>query len=258
MGQSHIWPDLCDTIEWRCVGPFRGGRVVAVAGDPSRPQTFYFGACGGGIWKSSDGGIYWENISDGYFKTSAVGAIAVADSDPNVIYAGTGEAALRSDVSHGDGVYRSSDSGATWNNIGLEDTRHISRIRVHPEDPNIVYVAALGHAFGPNEQRGIFRSIDGGDNWERVLFRSAEAGAIDLCLDPSNPRILYAAIWQVRRTPWSLESGGLGSGIFKSSDGGNSWLELSDRPGMPDGIKGRIGISCSPARSERVWAIVEA
>ena len=258
MGRTELAPELFETIDWRCIGPHRGGRVVAVAGDPSHAQTFYFGACAGGVWKTTDGGTYWENVSDGFLGTAAVGAIAVADSDPNVIYAGTGEPCLRVDVSHGDGVYRSTDGGATWSNVGLTDTRHIGRIRIHPQDPDLVYVAALGHAFGPNEERGVFRSRDGGANWERVLSRNAETGAIDLCMDPTNPRILYAALWQVIRTPWSLESGGPGSGIFKSTDGGDTWSELTDRPGMPEGIKGRIGIACSPAKPERVWAIVEA
>ena len=258
MGRTHLAPELFETIDWRCIGPHRGGRVVAVAGDPSHAQTFYFGACAGGVWKTNDGGTYWENVSDGYFGTAAVGAIAVSEADPNVIYAGTGEACIRLDVSHGDGVYRSTDGGATWSNVGLADSRHIGRIRIHPEDPDLVYVAALGHAFGPNEQRGVFRSRDGGANWERVLHRNAETGAIDLCIDPTNPRVLYAALWQVIRRPWILESGGPGSGIFKSTDGGDTWTEISGNPGLPEGIKGRIGIACSPAKSGRVWAIVEA
>ena len=258
MRRAHLAPERFDTIEWRCIGPHRGGRVVAVAGDPTHAQTFYFGACAGGVWKTTDGGTYWENVSDGFFGTAAVGAIAVAPSDPNVIYAGTGEACIRVDVSHGDGVYRSTDGGATWRRVGLIDTRHVGRIRIDPHDPDLVYVAALGHAFGPNEQRGVFRSRDGGANWERVLFRNAETGAIDLCLDPTNPRVLYAALWQVIRRPWILESGGPGSGIFKSIDGGDTWTELTGNPGLPEGIKGRIGIACSPARPSRVWAIVEA
>ena len=258
MGRTHLAPELFATIDWRCIGPHRGGRVVAVAGDPARPQTFYFGACAGGVWKTGDGGTYWENVSDGCFGTAAVGAIAVSEADNNVVYAGTGEACIRVDVSHGDGVYRSTDGGATWSNVGLTDSRHIGRIRIHPDDPDLVYVAALGHAFGPNEQRGVFRSRDGGANWERVLFRNAETGAIDLCLDPTNPRVLYAALWQVIRRPWVLESGGPGSGIFKSTDGGDTWTEISENRGLPEGIKGRIGIACSPAKAGRVWAIVEA
>jgi len=194
-------------------------------------MTFYFGACAGGVWKTTDGGTYWENVSDGYFKTAAVGAIAVAAADRNVVYAGMGESCIRGDVSYGDGVYRSTDAGRTWIHMGLEDTRHIARVRVHPQNPDLVYVAALGHAFGPNEQRGVFRSQDGGKNWERVLYRDEKTGAIDLSIDPSNPRILYAALWETLRTPWSLTSGGPGSGIFKSSDGGDTWEELTEMLG---------------------------
>ena len=254
----NIDSHLLNTQEWRCIGPHRGGRVVAVAGDPSDPVVFYLGACAGGVWKTTDGGIYWENVSDGFLQTAAVGAIAVAESDPNVIYVGTGEACIRGNVSHGDGVYRSTDGGKTWTHVGLEDTRHIARVRVHPRDPDLVYVAALGQAFGPNEQRGVFRSKDGGKTWERVLFRSENAGAIDLSMDPNNPRVIYAAIWEVRRTPWSLTSGGPDSSLYKSTDGGDTWTDLTDNPGMPEGIKGRIGVAVSPAKPDRVWAIVEA
>ncbi len=250
--------DPMTAMRWRCIGPPRGGRVVAVAGDPEDPAVFYFGACAGGVWKTSDAGTYWENVSDGFFRTSAVGAIAVADSDHNVIYAGMGESCIRGDVSYGDGVYRSTDGGKTWTHLGLEDTRHIARIRVHPEHADIVYVAALGHAFGPNSQRGVFRSHDGGKSWDKVLFLSEEAGAIDLSLDATNPRILYAAMWEAHRTPWSLVSGGPGSGIYKSTDGGDSWQELTGNPGLPQGLKGRIGIAASPAKSGRVWATVES
>jgi len=249
---------VVQALEWRMIGPHRGGRVVAVAGDPVDPMTFYFGACGGGVWKSTDGGTYWENLSDGYFKTAPVGALAVAGSDPNVIYAGMGEACIRGNVIHGDGVYRSTDRGQSWKHLGLEDTLHIARIRIHPQNPDLVYVAALGHAFGPNQQRGVFRSSDGGTTWEQVLFRSENAGACDLSIDPSNPRILFAAIWETRRTPWTLDSGGPGSGLFRSLDGGDTWTEITENPGLPGGLKGRIGVAVSPARSGRVWALVEA
>ena len=251
-------PGLLAGMRWRCIGPPRGGRVVAVTGDPEDPMVFYFGACAGGVWKTTDGGTYWENVSDGFFQTSAVGALAVAEADHNVIYAGMGESCIRGDVSYGDGVYRSTDGGRTWVHLGLEDTRHIARVRVHPKDPDVVYVAALGHAFGPNRQRGVFRSKDGGKSWEHVLFQSDKAGAIDLSLDPNNPRILYAAIWEAQRTPWSLVSGGPDSGIFKSTDGGDTWEELTVNPGLPSGPKGRIGIAASAARPGRVWATVEA
>ena len=251
-------PALFGSLRWRCIGPYRGGRVVAVVGHPRKPPVFYFGAVGGGVWKTTDGGTYWENISDGFFKTASVGAIAIAESDPNVMYVGMGESCIRGNLTHGDGVYRSTDGGETWANIGLQDTRHIARIRIHPNDPDLVYVAALGHAFGSNDERGVYRSKNGGETWERVLFKSDKAGAIDLSLDPSNPRVLYAAIWQALREPWMFTSGGPDSGFYKSTDGGDTWTEISDNPGLPTGIKGRIGVAASPARSGRVWAIVEA
>lgn len=248
---------LTKALRFRCIGPHRGGRVVAVVGHPDDPMVFYFGACAGGVWKTEDGGTTWWNISDGFFGTAAVGAIAIAASDPNVLYVGTGEACIRGNVSHGDGVYKSTDGGRTWVNVGLRDTRHIAKIRVHPQDPDLVYVAALGHAFGPNEERGVFRSRDGGRTWERVLFRDAQTGAIDLVMDPRNPRILYAALWQARRWPWKLESGGPGSGIFRSTDGGETWEELTRKPGLPKGIIGRVGLAVS-AKPGRLWALVEA
>src|SRR5918911_1487377 len=238
-----------------------GGRVVAVAGDPHDPMVFYFGACAGGVWKTTDGGTSWENVSDGFFRTAAVGAIAVADADPNVVYAGTGETCIRGNVSHGDGVYRSTDGGKTWANVGLADTRHIAKIRVHPKDPDLVYVAALGHAWGPNEERGLYRSRDGGTTWEKILFhpsRSDRAGAIDLSMDPHNPRILYAAFWEAQRTPYSLSSGGPGSSLYKSTDGGDTWMELTTKQGLPAGGQGKSGVAVSPAKPDRVWALVEA
>ncbi len=249
---------LLTTLEWRCIGPLRAGRVVAVAGDPLDDHVFYFGACAGGVWKTSDGGTYWENISDGFFNTASVGAIAVSEADPNVIYAGMGESCIRGDVSHGDGVYKSTDRGKTWVNMGLTDTRHIARIRVHPKDPDLVYVAGLGHAFGPNGERGVFRSKDGGRNWEKVLFRSDKAGAADLSMDPNNPRVIYAVIWEARREPWAMVSGGPDSGLFKTMDGGDTWTEITNNPGLPEGLKGRIGVTVSRARPDRVWAAIEA
>jgi photosystem II stability/assembly factor-like uncharacterized protein len=251
-------PSMFASIAWRSIGPYRGGRVVAVAGDPSEPMVFYFGACAGGVWKTTDGGMYWTNVSDGFFKTAAVGALAVAPSDPNVIYAGMGETCIRGNVSHGDGVYRSTDGGKTWTHQGLADTRHIAKIRVHPTNLDLVYVAALGHAFGPNPERGIYRSRDGGATWDQILFRSERAGAIDLSLDPANPRILYAAFWEAQRTPWSLSSGGPDSRLYRSTDGGDSWADISEHPGLPAGIKGKLGVAISPAHPGRVWAIIEA
>jgi photosystem II stability/assembly factor-like uncharacterized protein len=250
--------DMLRTLEYRLVGPFRGGRVGAVAGDPHDSQVFYFGSTGGGVWKTYDGGIYWQNVSDGFFQRASVGALAVATADPNVIYAGMGESCIRGNVSHGDGVYRSTDAGKTWTHLGLADTRHISKVRIHPADPNLVYVAALGHAHGPNEQRGIFRSRDGGASWEHVLFRSPDAGANDLSMDPHNPRVLYASFWEARRGPSSLVSGGPGSGLFKSTDGGDTWTEISRHKNLPKGVLGKIGVCVSGAQRDRVYAIVEA
>ena len=250
--------DFEDSLRWRQLGPFRGGRASAVVGDPTNPLTFYFGAAAGGVFKTDDAGTTWQNISDGYFRTASVGALAVAPSDPQVIYAGMGEACIRGNVSYGDGVYRSDDGGTTWTHRGLADTRHIGRVRVHPRDPDILYAAALGHAFGPHGARGVFRSRDGGAHWDQVLFRGDTTGAIDLTMDPANPRVLYAACWDVRRYPWTLRSGGPGSSVFKTTDGGDTWTEVAAHPGFPTAVKGRIGVALSPARPERVWAVVEA
>jgi len=252
-------PDPLKALQYRSIGPYRGGRCAAVTGVPSQPSVFYYGATGGGVWKSTDGGINWESISDGsVFGTGSVGAIAVADSDPNTIYVGMGESPIRGNVSHGDGVYKSTDAGKTWKRVGLEDTRQIPRIRIHPKNPDLVYVAALGHVWGPNDQRGVFRSKDGGKTWEKILNRGNKAGAIDLIIDPTNPNILYAGFWEVYRKPWTLESGGPGSGIFKSTDGGDTWTELTRNNGLPKGTIGKVGITVSPANPERIWAIVEA
>ncbi|MGB7296526.1 MAG: hypothetical protein WBC70_13140 [Candidatus Aminicenantales bacterium] len=257
-GPVSFNPILYKAMEWRLIGPFRGGRVTAVGGLPNRPYIYYFGATGGGVWKTEDGGLSWTCVSDGFFKTGSVGAIAVSELDPNVIYVGMGEAPIRGNVSHGDGVYKSTDAGKTWKHIGLADTRQISRVRIHPRDPDLVYIAALGHVYGPNVDRGIFRTKDGGKTWEKILFRNNTTGAIDLVLDPSNPRVLYAALWEAGRTPYSLTSGGPGSGLFKSVDGGNTWTEISRNKGLPQGVLGKIGVTVCPARPERVWTIVEA
>jgi photosystem II stability/assembly factor-like uncharacterized protein len=247
-----------DGLRWRMIGPHRGGRVVAVAGHPHETGTFFFGACAGGVWKTTDAGNTWANISDGYFNTAAIGALAVSDADPNVIYAGTGETAIRGNVSHGDGVYKSTDGGRTWKNVGLAETRHIGRIRIHPDDPESVYVAALGNAWHPNPERGVYRSYDGGANWELILHKSEEAGAIDLTMDPHNPRVLFATIWHAQRYPHKLESGGPESGIWRSFDGGDTWEEVTRNEGLPTSTLGKIGVASSPAKAGRVWALVEA
>ncbi len=224
----------------------------------SDQAVFYFGAVAGGVWKSDDAGQFWKNVTDGFLTTGSIGALAVAPSDGNVIYAGTGESTIRIDVTHGDGVYKSTDAGVTWRHMGLPESRHIGEIRVHPDDPDLVYVAALGHSSKDNPERGLYRSKDGGENWELVLHVSERAGAVDVSLDPNNPRIIFATIWQTRRTFWSIDSGGPDSGLWRSRDGGDTWENISNHPGMPDGILGKIGVSVSPARSGRVFAMVEA
>jgi len=243
-------------LQFRLLGPYRGGRSTAVTGVRGDESTFYMGSTGGGVWKSDDGGHSWKNVSDGFFSVGSIGAIAVADDDPNVVFVGTGSACPRGNVSPGDGVYRSRDAGATWERAGLEEVGQIGRIRIHPRDPDLVYVAALGHIFGPNEERGVYRSRDGGDHWEKVLFVSDRAGAVDLSLDPSNPRRLFAAVWPVVRRPWTLESGSEEGGLYRSTDGGDHWEKLGG--GLPEGVVGRIGVAVSPARPQRIWALVEA
>jgi len=245
-------------MRWREIGPFRGGRSVAVAGHKDQPLTYYFGATGGGVWKSEDGGNTWLNVSDKFFKLGIVGALAVAESDPNVVYAGTGESCIRGNAMPGEGVYKSEDAGKTWKFAGLKDAQTISKIRVHPKDENLVYAAALGHVFGPNQERGVYRSRDGGKTWQKILYKNDSTGTVDLVLDPTNPRILYAAMWQAYRNPWSMSSGGVGSGMWKSADGGDTWEELTKNDGFPRGIIGKIGIAVSAAKADRVWASIEA
>ena len=245
-------------MRWRNIGPNRGGRSIAVAGSSARVGEYYFGATGGGVWKTTDGGTTWEPVSDGQLGSSSVGAIAVAESNPDVVYVGMGETELRGNVMQGDGVYRSSDAGRSWRHAGLAATRAIARVRVHPTDANLVYVAALGDPYAPNEERGVFRSADGGASWKRILYRGDRAGAADLVIDPSDPRVLYATLWEVYRRPWQLWSGGSGSALFKSVDGGDTWTELTRNAGLPDGVLGKITVTVSPADARRVWANVEA
>ncbi|XLS29410.1 VPS10 domain-containing protein [Flavobacteriaceae bacterium M23B6Z8] len=247
---------LYDALSYRLVGPFRGGRSAAVTGVLGKPNLFYFGATGGGVWKTQDGGRSWENISDGFFGGS-VGAIAVAASDPNVIYVGGGEVTVRGNVSSGYGIWKSVDAGKTWTASGLEKSRHVPRIAIHPDDPNIVYAAVLGDIYKPSSERGVYKSTDGGKSWKKTLFTNDQAGAVDLTLDPNNPRIIYAATWRVQRTPYSLSSGGEGSALWKSTDSGETWTEISKKEGFPKGTLGIIGVTVSPQNSERVWAIVE-
>jgi photosystem II stability/assembly factor-like uncharacterized protein len=244
-----------ENLHWRQIGPFRGGRVAAVAGDPDDADTYYFGAAGAGVFKTTDGGTRWRPLFTRQ-PVSSIGAIAVAPSDPSCLYVGTGEANVRNDTGVGDGMYKSTNGGASWTHIGLTDTRHIGAIVVDPDNPDIVLVAALGHAYGPNKQRGVFRSTDGGQTWHKVLYENDRTGAIDLALDPKNPDVVYAAMWQMYRKPWHLESGGPGSGIYKSTDGGRSFKRIEGH-GLPTGVMGRIGIAVA-ANGSRVYALIEA
>jgi photosystem II stability/assembly factor-like uncharacterized protein len=245
-------------LRWRSIGPARGGRSIAVAGSSARRDEYYFGATGGGLWKTTDGGVTWRAVSDDFFKTSSVGAVAVAESQPDTVYAGMGEVELRGNIIQGDGVYKSTDAGKTWSHVGLAKTMSIGRIRVHPTNPDVVYVAALGDPYGPNAERGVFKSTDGGKTWNNVLSRNDKTGAVDLAMDPKNPDTLYAGLWEVFRTPHSLSSGGPGSGLFKTTDGGKTWTELTKNPGLPAPLWGKIGVSVSGADPNRVFAIIEA
>src|SRR3954447_6730896 len=247
---------LFRAMQWRQVGPFRGGRALAIEGIPNEPNTYYFGAVAGGVWKTTDGGANWAPLFDKE-TISSIGAIAVAPSDHNIVYVGTGEAAVRGNISYGTGAYKSVDAGKTWKNIGLKDTRHIGALIVDPKNPDIVLVAALGHIFGPNLERGIFRTTDGGKTWTKVLSKDQDTGGIDVVFDPQNSNIVYAALWQARRQPWYFSSGGSGSGLYRSQDGGATWKRLEGN-GLPEGILGRIGVSVSGADSNRVYALIEA
>jgi photosystem II stability/assembly factor-like uncharacterized protein len=247
---------IYEALEYRLVGPFRGGRSAAVTGVEGEPNLFYFGGTGGGVWRTQDGGNTWENISDGYFGGS-IGAVEVAPSDHNVIYVGGGEKTLRGNVSSGSGMWKSVDAGKTWKSIGLPNSRHIPRVKVDPKNADIVYAAVLGNIYKPTTDRGVYKSTDGGNNWRKVLFVNEDAGAVDLILDPNNSRILYASTWNVRRTPYSLSSGGPGSALWKSTDSGETWTEISKNEGFPKDLLGIIGVTVSPLNSERVWAIVE-
>src|SRR5260221_1529183 len=246
-------------LRWRNVGPARGGRSIAATGVASRPYEYYMGATGGGLWKTTDGGITWRPMTDGLITSSSVGAVAVAESNPDIVYIGTGEADIRGNIIQGDGAYKSTDAGKTWTKIGLADTQNISKIRVHPTNPDLVYVAAFGHHAAPNPDRGVFRTKDGGKTWDKILFRDDKTGAIDLIIDPNNPQVMYAALWEAYRNSWEMSSGGPGSGLFKSTDGGDHWTEITRNPGLPKArLVGKIGLSVSGADSQLADAQVEA
>lgn len=256
-GNFAVDESLYNTMQWRLVGPFRGGRAGTVQGVVGNPNLYYMGTAGGGVWKSADGGNSWSCISDGYFGGS-IGAIAVAQSDPNVIYVGEGEQTVRGNVSSGNGLWRSTDAGESWNFIGLKKTEHIGRMIVHPENPDMIYVAAMGNLWIPNEERGLYRSKNGGKTWEKILYVSDKAGAVDVAFDPNNPRIMYASTWQIKRNGYRMDSGGPDSHLWKSTDGGDNWTKLTNRPGLPKETIGIIGVTVSPLNSDRVWAIIEA
>ncbi len=247
---------LLKGMQYRLIGPFRGGRVLTTAGIAGDPQTYYFGAASGGVWKSVDGGAHWSSLFD-HESTASIGSIAVAPSDPNVLYVGSGEGCLRGNISYGDGVYRSNDGGKTWKNVGLRDTRHIPKVLVDPRNPEVVLVAAIGHAFAPSSERGVFRSTDGGKTWTKTLYVDDRTGATDLAFAPSNANIVFAGMYQVQRQPWTFTSGGPGSGLYRSTDGGATWKRLEGH-GLPEGILGRIGVSVSGADPNRVYAMIEA
>src|SRR6478672_3653442 len=247
---------LFSGLQWRMLGPFRGGRVDAVSGVVGRPNEFYFGAVNGGVWKSIDAGRVWEPVFDA-MPIASIGAIAVAPSAPDVVYVGSGESTLRDSASFGNGMYKSTDAGKTWTHIGLDGTQHIGKIAVHPTNPNVAYVAAIGHQYAANPERGVFRTTDGGKSWKKVLFRNDDVGAVDVVIDPSNPRVVYAGLWNTRRPPWFIYAltNGPGGGIWKSTDGGDTWKQLTN--GLPaDGI-GRTGIAVAPGNSRRVYAVVD-
>ena len=233
---------IYNSLEWRSIGPFRGGRSAAVTGVEGKPNLFYMGATGGGVWKTEDGGGSWSNISDGYFGGS-IGSIAVSEYDNNVIYVGGGEVTVRGNVSYGYGIWKTEDAGKTWKSMGLKNSRHIPRIRIHPKNPDLVYAAVMGDLYKSSNERGVYRSKDGGKTWEKILFANADAGAVELTFDPSNPRILFASTWRIRRTPYSLSSGGEGSALWKSTDGGDTWTNISENKGMPKGVLGIIGVT---------------
>jgi photosystem II stability/assembly factor-like uncharacterized protein len=261
-GSTPLMPavdaSLLNGLQWRPLGPPRGGRVTAVAGDAQNALTFYFGASHGGVWKTTNAGVSWRNISDRFFTTAAIGAIDVSLSHPDVLYVGTGEPLTRQDIIPGDGVYKSTDGGNTWTHVGLKASRHIAKIRIHPTNPEIVYIAAAGDIFGANPERGVYRTKNGGKTWDRVLFKSNQASAVDLVIDPGNPNVLYASLNHMHRPPWDDISGGPDTGLYKSTDGGDTWLDITRNPGLPKGVIGKIGLALSPPRPSRVWALVEA
>src|SRR5690348_2546535 len=242
--------------KWRNIGPDRGGRSIAVSGVKGHPKEAYFGAVGGGLWKTTDGGENWRPVTDGQINSASVGAVAVSESDPNVVYIGMGESCIRGNIMPGDGIYRSTDAGKTWTHVGFTNVDAISKIRIHPTNPDVVFAAVFGKYSVPSAERGVYKSSDGGKTWKRVLFRDDKTGAIDITIDKTNPQVMYAALWEAYRNEYHMSSGGPGSGLFKSTDGGDTWTEITRNPGMPSGVVGRIGVAAGPD-GKRVYALVE-
>ena len=255
--QQAIDPALLNAYRWRSIGPDRGGRSIAVAGVKGRPREAYFGAVGGGLWKTTDAGNNWAPVTDGQITSSSVGAVAVSDSNPDIVFIGMGENCIRGNIMPGDGVYKSGDAGKTWAHVGFRNVDAISKIRIHPTNPDIVYVAAFGLYYGPSEERGVFKSTDGGKTWKRTLFKDPRSGAVDIVIDANNPNVIYAALWEAYRIEYQMSSGGPGSGMYKSTDGGETWTEITRNPGLPSGVVGRIGLANTKADSNRVYALVE-
>ena len=253
---TKVSDEYFSAVKWRNIGPFRGGRSAAVTGVSGKANLFYMGSTGGGVWKTTDAGNTWQNISDGFFGGS-VGAIAVSESDNNVMYAGMGEKTVRGNVSSGDGIWKTENAGKTWKHVGLKNSRHIPRMRIHPKNADIVFAGVMGDLYKPTQERGVYKSADGGENWKRVLFSDENSGVVDLIIDPNNARILYATTWDVRRTPYSLSSGGKGSALWKSVDQGETWTNISTNKGLPSGIWGIAGVTVSPINSDIVWALIE-
>ena len=250
-------PALLGTYRWRSIGPDRGGRSIAISGVKGRPNEGYFGATGGGLWKTTDKGATWVPVTDGQIHSASVGAVAVSESNPDIVYIGMGESCIRGNIMEGDGVYKSTDAGKTWTHVTFPDARVIAKIRIHPTNPDIVYVAAFGRLSLDSEERGVYKSTDGGRTWKRTLYRDPKTGAVDLSIDPRNPSVIYAALWEAFRKEYTMSSGGPGSGLFKSTDAGETWTEMTRNPGLPAGIDGKIGVAVSGADPNRVYAVVE-